>query len=53
MSFLIKRFEGSFSSPIMQARGATATLLLDNTGVVMFGDIRNIMGLEIYELAFN
>ena len=53
MSFLIKRLEGSFSSPITQARGATATLLLDNNGVVIFGDVRNIIGLEIYELTIN
>lgn len=53
ISFLIKRVNGQYSAPIIQARGASSTLILFNNGVTIFGNVANIIGLEVYELIFN
>ena len=53
VSFLIKRFEDNYSAPIIQARGASSTLILSNDGVTIFGNVANIIGLEVYKLNFN
>ena len=53
MSFLIERFKGSYTASVVQSRGLTSTLILDNDGVNIFGNVANIIGLEVYELIFN
>lgn len=53
MSFLIKRDSVIYTSPIIQARGLSSSLILDRVGVKIFGNVENIVGLEIYELTIN
>lgn len=50
MSFLIERFKGSYTASVIQSRGLTSTLILDNDGVNIFGNVFNITGLEIYKI---
>ena len=53
MGLLIKRFEGQYNASIVQARGTASIMSLSTDGVTFFGDVKNLTGIDVYELTFN
>lgn len=53
MATLIKRFDGQYNASILQARGSSSVMVLDVEGVTFFGNVQNLIGIEVYEISFN